>query len=142
MRELLTRSEVRFALPFLLTFILFDSLALAEEIHVSKIFTPPKSFTPGIEGPAVDANGNVYAVNYEKQMTIGKVTQDGKCSVFVELPDGSVGNGIRFDSQGKMFVADYVRHNVLKIDPATREVTVLAQHDGMNTVPDPPSSWR
>ena len=30
-------------------------------------FTPENSFTEGVEGPATDANGNIYAVNFEKQ---------------------------------------------------------------------------
>ena len=81
-----------------------------EELFVSREFTPVNGFTSGIEGPACDAAGNLYAVNYERQHTIGKVTPDGTASVFVELPTGSIGNGIRFNSEGFMFVADYTNH--------------------------------
>jgi sugar lactone lactonase YvrE len=94
--------------------------------------TPENSFTTGIEGPACDAHGNVYAVNYERQQTIGKVTPDGKAAVWVVLPGKSTGNGIVFDRQGTMYVADYVGHNVLKIDPRTRKVSVFAHNDKMN----------
>src|SRR5262249_8691775 len=48
------------------------------------------------------------------------------------LPDKSVGNGIVFDRKGSMFVADYMGHNVLKIDPKTREISVFAHSDQMN----------
>src|SRR5262249_7216725 len=94
--------------------------------------TPEKSFTEGIEGPACDAEGNVYAVNYARQGTIGRTTPQGKSEVFVELPNGSIGNGIRFDREGTMYVADYTNHNVLRIDPRTRAIAILAHHDGMN----------
>jgi hypothetical protein len=73
-----------------------------EKLFVATPLTPEKSFTPGIEGPACDARGNVYAVNYKKQQTIGKVTPDGKAEVWVELPGKSTGNGIVFDQKGLM----------------------------------------
>ena len=103
-----------------------------EELFVSQEFTTVNGFTSGIEGPACDANGNLYAVNYARQHTIGKVTPDGTASVFVELPTGSIGNGIRFDSEGFMFIADYTNHNVLKVDMATRNISVHAHEPTMN----------
>lgn len=103
-----------------------------EELFVAQEFTSVNGFTSGIEGPACDANGNLYAVNFTKQHTIGKVTPDGTASVFVELPTGSIGNGIRFDSKGFMFIADYTNHNVLKVDMATRAISVHAHETTMN----------
>lgn len=103
-----------------------------EEFFVSSEFTPVNGFTSGIEGPACDANGNLYAVNFERQHTIGKVTPAGEASVFVELPTGSIGNGIRFNSEGFMFIADYTNHNVLKVDMETREISVYAHEPAMN----------
>ncbi len=103
-----------------------------EELFVSQEFTPVNGFTSGIEGPGCDAEGNLYAVNYERQHTIGKVTPDGTASVFVELPTGSIGNGIRFNREGFMFIADYTNHNVLKVDMDTRDITVHAHEPTMN----------
>lgn len=103
-----------------------------EQLFVAQEFTPVNGFTSGIEGPACDAAGNLYAVNYERQHTIGKVTPDGDASVFVELPTGSIGNGIRFNSEGFMFIADYTNHNVLKVDMTTREISVHAHEPTMN----------
>lgn len=105
---------------------------MPEELYTSRTFTPPGSFTAGIEGPGCDADGNLYAVNFERQHTIGKVTPEGQCSVFLELPDGSIGNGIRFDSQERMLIADYTNHNILRVDMATRELSVLAHEPTMN----------
>jgi len=103
-----------------------------EELFVSYQFTEPNGFTSGIEGPACDKDGNLYAVNYERQHTIGKVTPDGKCSVFLELPNGSIGNGIRFNSKGDMLIADYTNHNILKVDMKTLNISVYAHEPTMN----------
>src|SRR5437660_7221135 len=51
-------------------------------------------FTKGIEGPACDRAGNIYAVNFAREQTIGKVTPAGEGEVFVQLPGKSTGNGI------------------------------------------------
>jgi len=100
--------------------------AAAEDLYVSTVLAT--GFTSGIEGPACDADGVLYAVNYDRQGTIGRVFPDGSAEVFVELPAGSTGNGIRFGSAGEMYVADYTGHNVLRIDMETLEITSLA-HD-------------
>lgn len=89
-------------------------------------------FTQGIEGPAVDAQGNLYAVNFAKEGTIGIIDKKDNAQLFVTLPQGSTGNGIRFDRQGFMYVADYSGHNILKIDPKTKAISVHAHSDKMN----------
>jgi sugar lactone lactonase YvrE len=71
-------------------------------------------------------------VNFAREGTIGRVTPDGMGEVYIELPNKSVGNGIVFDRFGFMYIADYVNHNVLRVDPKTREISVFARHDGMN----------
>ncbi len=107
-------------------------LEAADELFVAKTGDCTKSFTEGIEGPAADSAGNVYIVNFEKQQTIGKITPTGETTLWVTLPGSSVGNGIRFDQHGIMFVADYVGHNVLRIDPQTKQITVHAHSAEMN----------
>ncbi|MDN5204448.1 SMP-30/gluconolactonase/LRE family protein [Fulvivirgaceae bacterium BMA10] len=91
-------------------------------------------FTTGIEGPAVDANGNLYVVNLNQEGTIGKVDENGRTEVFAELPNGSIGNGIRFNSDfSMMFIADYINHNILQIDMKSRELSIYAhQKDSIN----------
>lgn len=103
-----------------------------EPLWVARPLTTPGEFTPGIEGPACDRDGNIYAVNYLRQGTIGRVTPQGVGEVFVTLPEGSIGNGIRFGADGSFFVADYPQHNVLRVDPKTRVVTRLAHNAAMN----------
>ncbi len=103
-----------------------------EKLYVAKPVTPSKIFTAGIEGPVCDQAGNVYAVSFGNKYTIGKVTPDGKAELWVTLPGKSAGNGIVFDRQGMMFVADYVGHNILKIDPKTKKIDVFAHNPAMN----------
>ncbi|SFC93065.1 SMP-30/gluconolactonase/LRE family protein [Pseudoalteromonas denitrificans] len=89
-------------------------------------------FTQGIEGPAVDNKGHLYAVNFKNQGTIGKVIKKDQAQLFITLPKGSIGNGIRFDSHNNMFIADYTGHNILKVDNKTKLVTVFAHNKKMN----------
>lgn len=98
----------------------------------SSVLTAPGLFTGGIEGPACGADGMLYVVNFDHQGTIGRVTPQGEVKLFVELPAGSVGNGIRFTSGGDMLVADYRRHNVLRVHMGTRQVTVLVHEPRMH----------
>lgn len=102
-----------------------------EELFVAHPLTAPGEFTPGIEGPNCDAQGNIYAVNFGRQGTIGIVTPQGRGDVYVTLPPGSVGNGIVFDRKGNMYVADYTGHNVLLIDPASKKVRIFAHESAM-----------
>src|SRR6478752_2357793 len=93
-----------------------------EKLFVATPLTQSPQFTPGIEGPQCDKAGNIFAVNFAKEHTIGKVSPKGEAELFVTLPEGSTGNGIVFDPSGIMFVADYTGHNVLRIDPATKKI--------------------
>jgi gluconolactonase len=104
----------------------------SRELYKSSALTAVNSFTSGAEGPAVDKDGNLYAVNYLKEGTVGKITPTGDSSIFIELPKGSIGNGIRFNSKGEMLIADYTNHNILKVDMATKQLSVFAHDSAMN----------
>ena len=53
----------------------------SRENYQSVDFTAPGSFTEEIEGPAVDKNGNLFAVSFQYKETIGKITP-GKYSKY------------------------------------------------------------
>lgn len=89
-------------------------------------------FTQGIEGPAVDVRGRLYAVNVIKQGTIGVVDEVGSVDIFLSLPDNSVGNGIRFDRFNNMYIADYVNHIVWRVDMASKTLQIHARNTAMN----------
>src|SRR4029079_6200346 len=100
--------------------------------YKSSDLTAVNSFTSGAEGPAVDKDGNLYAVNYSKEGTVGIITAAGSSSIFIALPDGSIGNGIRFNSREEMMIADYTNHNILKVDMASEQINVYAHDSTMN----------
>lgn len=86
------------------------------DLFQSRQVTPSGEYTFGIEGPAVDRDGNLFVVNIGKPGTIGKLAAGGSSSeTFVQLPPGSIGNSIRFARDGSMFVADYRKHNIFEI---------------------------
>ena len=107
-------------------------ISCQEDSDTSFDFTQEGLFTPGIEGPAVDSKGNLYAVNFESEGTIGIVDSQGKPSLFKTLQGGSIGNGIRLDRQDKMYIEDYVKHKVLLIPAGTKEPEVFAHDDRLN----------
>jgi len=119
-------------------FLVFLSLSIlncSQKQDKSFDFTNENGFTKGIEGPAVDSKGNLYAVNFEKEGTIGIVDERGTASIFIELANGSIGNGIRFDKNDNMFIADYVNHNILRIDKGSDRAVIFA-HDSTANQPN------
>lgn len=115
----------------------------------SHVWVPANTFSAAAEGPAVDSNGNLYAVNFSQNAdissatmkadntggTIGKVTADGQASLYLTLPQGSTGNGIVFGPSGSlhsgaMFIADYTGHNILRY--AQGKLEVYAHNNAMH----------
>lgn len=119
-------------------FLAAAALALAGAMPVcsdtlwqARVFSA-EGFTTGIEGPACDRSGAVFCVGFGDPRNIARVSPDGRAERFVALPEGSAGNGIRFDRAGRMYVADYTGHNVHRIDPVTREVVRVVHEGRMN----------
>lgn len=54
----------------------------AQDVLKVTDWMPEHTFTSGIEGPAVDREGNLYAVNYEKEGTIGSYARMVAMAVF------------------------------------------------------------
>jgi sugar lactone lactonase YvrE len=110
------------------------SPAIAQEGPAqSRQVTPAGEYTHGIEGPAVDEQGNLYVVNFGKSGTIGKLAAGASQSeLFAVLPEGSIGNAIRFDRQGRMFVADYKKHNIFLVGPDGTQVETYFHSDDFN----------
>ncbi len=119
---------------FLCSAVALISAAAAETgLFQSRQLTPSGEYTFNIEGPAVDRAGNLFVVNFQRPGTIGKIVAgDAASELFATLPEGSIGNAIRFDTSGRMFIADYKKHNVFVIDPGTSEPRSYFQSDGFN----------
>jgi len=116
--------------------ILFSSCDKKELYYQSQDLVFVGEYTSGLEGPAVDQEGNLYFVNPLQSGSVGKVDTMGKFNLFIEhLPEGSTANGIRFGSDQSMYLADYTGHNVLKVNIQTKEVSVYA-HDTLLNQPN------
>jgi len=97
-----------------------SALGAPDRLFVSVRITPAGEYTSEIEGPAVDAVGNLFVVNLHRAGTIGELPPGASSSrLFAVLPEGSIGSSIRFDCEGRMFVADYRRHNIFVFDPGS-----------------------
>ena len=108
-------------------------VAAETKLFESAQVTPASEYTFGIEGPAADLDGNLFVVNFGKPGTIGRLPAGGTASeAFTALPEGSVGNAIRFDRNGTMFIADYKKHNIFAIPKGGTEPGVWFHSDEMN----------
>lgn len=116
---------------FLPVFIMLGFYSTAYAFQSSDL-TPEFSFTEGIEGPAVNHEGMLFAVNYQEQGTIGKVNDQGEAEVYLRLPEGSIGNGIRFDKEQHMYIADYAGHKVYRVEKGSRVPEIWAEGAEMN----------
>ncbi|MDP7635538.1 MAG: SMP-30/gluconolactonase/LRE family protein [Candidatus Latescibacteria bacterium] len=116
---------------------------------------PQDTFTGLVEGPVCDAEGTLFAMGYgeltdgssasgqfvalltmlglwEGSFALGRVSADGTHGTFVDVPAGGMANGLRFDQQGQLFVADVTGHNVLRLDPISKAISVFAHEPRMN----------
>ncbi len=102
------------------------------QLYQTSDWVKENTFTTGVEGPALDAKGNLYAVNFQRQGTIGVVSGKENAELYIELPEGSIGNGIRFNKNEDMYIADYSGHNILKVNGETKQISAFAHSDKMN----------
>ncbi|MCS6864225.1 MAG: SMP-30/gluconolactonase/LRE family protein [Gemmataceae bacterium] len=80
------------------------------------------------EGPAPDADGNVYFTDQPNDR-IWKWSTDGKLSLFLE-PSGR-SNGLAFDKDGYLWACADEKNELWKIDVTTKKITVLVKdYDG------------
>lgn len=118
---------------FLLVAVAITPAFAAPKLFESAQITPSGEYTFGIEGPAVDRDGNLYVVNLGKPGTIGRLAPEAANSEpFATLPEGSIGNAIRIGANGTMLIADYKKHNIFAIDKDNSIPRVLFQSDQMN----------
>ena len=109
------------------------SAAAEPKLYESRQVTPSGEYTGGIEGPAADLDGNLLVVNFGRPGTIGMLAAGGSHSEkFIDLPQGSVGNAIRFDRNGTMLIADYKKHIIFTIKKGAREPVVVFHSDLMH----------
>lgn len=96
----------------------------------------PELYATGFEfaeGPVLDAEGNLFAVNYRGNGNIGRIAPDGTAGVFCDLRviapvEGRQpqANGLKIDSQGRLVAADSGAGRLLRIAADGKKVEVLA----------------
>lgn len=118
------------ACTLLFTALLAGPASAAEPLYVARDVVPDGVFSAGIEGPAFGPDGALYAVGFGRDGTIGRIDFDaegkGNAELFATLPEGSIGNGIRFGADGSMLIADYSGHNILRIASGEHDAHVFA----------------
>ena len=75
------------------------------------------------EGPAADAEGNLYFTDIP-QHRIHISATSGKLTTFLEESQGT--NGLMFDGTGRLVACQGKAHRVIAIDPATKRIEVVA----------------
>jgi sugar lactone lactonase YvrE len=118
-----------------------------EQLFVSKRLTPTDEYTNQIEGPAVDAAGNLYVANFMVKTdpntggAIGRIAAgDTKSKLFATLPVAKKGaqiiksksSGIRFDRDGRMYATDFNNHNVFVFEAGQSTPKVYFHSDDFN----------
>lgn len=109
----------------------------------------PELYATGFEfaeGPALDATGNLYVVNYRGNGNIGRIAADGTASVWCSLPElvpaegrKPQANGLKLDASGRLLAADSGAGRLLRISVDGKQGEVLADRcDGnrFNSVND------
>lgn len=130
-RKIISMKHIMYIMVGLLT-VSISGINAQKPLCESYDVTPDSVFMTWAEGPAVDAGGVLYAVNYGHQGTVGYVNPDGAHGLFVDLPEGSVGNGIRFWKNNTLYLADYTNHNILQINISDKTIRVFANNEDMN----------
>lgn len=90
------------------------------------------------EGPAPDADGNVYFTDQPNDR-IHVWSTDGKLSTFME-PCGR-SNGLCFDKDGKLWACADDKNELWKIDVKTKEKTVVVEDHGGKLLNGPNDIW-
>jgi hypothetical protein len=103
--------RICFLLPYAIIGIaVLPEAAAATDVQSTK-WTPPGEYTSGIEGPAADLAGNVYAANFGRQGSVGVVRPGSSRSArLVVLPGHGVSSSTRVLPSQALVIADYKRH--------------------------------
>jgi gluconolactonase len=108
------------------------SLAVQAQYYQARDLTLENTFSENIEGPNVDKKGNLFVVNYKEDGTIGIIKPNGKASLYLALPKGSVANSIMFDANENLLLADWKGHNILRVAKKTKAISIYYHNSSFN----------
>ncbi len=101
--------------------LIHHAVAPVEQIISSEVWLPAGTFHAEVEGPTMDHDGNFYAVNLANSTqhqtsgglgSIGQVDSTGQVRQLLQLPAGSIGNGLHWSADGALWIADYKQHKI------------------------------
>lgn len=122
--------------------ILFSSLSpLAAQVPIApgaelKLAADGFQFT---EGPAADSAGNVYFTDQPNDRILKWSAATGKTETFLQ-PCGRA-NGLYFDREGKLIACADEKGELRRIDPETKQVTILLDQFGGKLFNGPNDVW-
>jgi hypothetical protein len=92
----------------------------------------------GTEGPATDADGNVYFSDMMQQRIYKWTWNDGKVAVYRE--NTGMGNGTMFDAQGNLIVCEMANGKVTR-DDMKGNITMIADSCNGKKLANPNDGW-
>ena len=91
------------------------------------------------EGPAVDADGNVFFTDQPNDRILKCSVTTGKVTDFMKPAGRS--NGLYFDREGKLIACADEKGQLWRIDPATKEIAVILDHFDHKLFNGPNDVW-
>jgi gluconolactonase len=124
----MTKNKTQFIILFLIIILAFSTYAIGAE-KTSSLVAPgaelnkvQSGFT-FTEGPAADADGNVYFTDIPNEHILKWTWSDGKISVYKEKSGQA--NGLIFDAKGRLVICEMGNNRVTR-DDMKGNITVLA----------------
>ena len=108
------------------------SVCSAESLWEAKPLTGEKEFTLRDRGAGGGSGGKYLCRQFHADSDDREGDSGGESGNLHRVHQRKFGERDRFNKAGTMFVADYARHNVLKIDPQTKAISVHAHNNEMN----------
>jgi len=125
--------------PFLLSLVVVSAANGQIPIAVGAKLTMVTDDCKFTEGPAVDGSGNVYFTDQPNDRILKWTAETGKVETFMQPAGRS--NGLYFDRAGQLIACADEKGQLWRIDPVTKEVSVLLDHFDQKLFNGPNDVW-
>ena len=125
--------------PFLLTFFTLTSAHAQIPSAPGAELTLVADGYEFTEGPAADAEGNIYFTDQPNDSILKWSVDTGKVTGFMKPAGRS--NGLDFDSEGMLIACADEKSQLWRIDPKTKSTTVLVENFNAKLLNGPNDVW-
>lgn len=125
--------------PFLLTFFTLTSAHAQIPSAPGAELTLVADGYEFTEGPAADAEGNIYFTDQPNDSILKWSVDTGKVTEFMKPAGRS--NGLDFDSEGMLIACADEKSQLWRIDPKTKSTTVLVENFNAKLLNGPNDVW-